>query len=118
MKKFNTTGLCFPSEHYMLPALDRLPGVRELVAGVDYFVVHPSRQTGKTTALKALVKEINEKDEMYAFYCTYAQCAKYLDLQGLSEGWMPIFEKSKEKSWDENIYSRDEAFDGKTIHVL
>lgn len=33
MKRFNTTGPCFPDEHYMMPALDRLPGVRELVAG-------------------------------------------------------------------------------------
>jgi hypothetical protein len=54
----------------MLPALDRLPGIRELVAGGNYFVVHAPRQTGKTTALKALVREINEKGEMFAVYCT------------------------------------------------
>ena len=36
MKKFNTTGPCFPDEHYMLPALDRLPGIRELVAGFEF----------------------------------------------------------------------------------
>ena len=49
---------------------------------------------------------------------SYSQCAKYLDTLNLSEGWMPIFEKSKEKSWDEKIYSRDVAFEGKTIHVI
>ena len=54
----------------MLPALDRLPGIRELVAGGNYFVVHAPRQTGKTTALKALVREINEKGEMVAMYCS------------------------------------------------
>ena len=70
MLKFNTTGPCFPDEHYMLPALDRLPGVRELVAGGNYFVVHAPRQTGKTTALQALVREINEKGDMFALYCT------------------------------------------------
>ncbi len=32
--------------------------------------------------------------------------------------WMPIFEKSKDKSWDEKIYTRDEVFNGKTIHVI
>ena len=31
---------------------------------------------------------------------------------------MPIFEKSKDKSWDEKIYSRDVAFGGKTIHLV
>ena len=70
MKRFNTTGPCFPDEHYMMPALDRLPGIRELVAGGNYFVVHAPRQTGKTTALKALVREINEKGDMFAVYCT------------------------------------------------
>ena len=49
---------------------------------------------------------------------SYEQCAKYLDELGLSEGWMPIFDKSKEKSWDEKIYTRDEVFNGKTIHVI
>ena len=70
MKRFNTTGPCFPDEHYMMPALDRLPGVRELVAGGNYFVVHAPRQTGKTTALKALVREINAKGDTFALYCT------------------------------------------------
>ena len=70
MRKFNTTGPCFPGEHYMVPALDRLPGIRELVADGNYFVVHAPRQTGKTTALKALVREINAKGDMAAIYCT------------------------------------------------
>ena len=70
MKRFNTTGPCFPDEHYMMPALDRLPGVRELVAGGGYFVVHAPRQTGKTTARQALVSEINAKGDMFALYCS------------------------------------------------
>ena len=49
---------------------------------------------------------------------SYEQCVKYLDSLGLSEGWMPIFEKSREKSWYEKIYSRDEIVGGKTIHVI
>lgn len=31
---------------------------------------------------------------------------------------MPIFDKSKQKSWGEKIYTRDEVFNGKTIHVI
>jgi len=31
---------------------------------------------------------------------------------------MPIFEKSREKTWDEKIYNRDEIVDGKAIHVI
>ena len=70
MKRFNTTGPCFPDEHYMLPALDRLPGVRGLVADGNYFVVHAPRQTGKTTALQALVSEVNAKGDTFALYCS------------------------------------------------
>jgi hypothetical protein len=54
----------------MLPALDRLPEVRQLVEDEEYFVIHAPRQTGKTTALKALVREINANGEKFALYCT------------------------------------------------
>ena len=67
---FNTAGPCIPAKHYMLPALDRLPGIRRLVNMERYFVIHAPRQTGKTTAVKALVREINEKDDMVALYCS------------------------------------------------
>ena len=36
----------------------------------QYFVIHAPRQTGKTTAIKALVREINDKGNMAAFYCS------------------------------------------------
>ena len=54
----------------MLPALDRLPEVRRLVNRRQYFVIHAPRQTGKTTAVKALVHEINAKGDKVAIYCT------------------------------------------------
>ena len=69
-KYFNIAGPCIPGEHYMLPALDRLPEIRRLVARRQYFVIHAPRQTGKTTAIKALVREINTKGDMVALYCT------------------------------------------------
>ena len=81
MKKFNTTGPCFPDEHYMLPALDRLPGIREFVAGGNYFVVHAPRQTGKTTALQALVQEINARGDTFALYCTLESLQNAADVQ-------------------------------------
>ena len=67
---FNIAGPCIPGKHYMLPALDRLPQIRRLVGREQYFVIHAPRQTGKTTAVKALVREINAKGDMVAIYCT------------------------------------------------
>ncbi len=69
-KCFNIAGPCFSADHYMLPALDRMPQIRRLVSRRQYFVIHAPRQTGKTTAIKALVDEINAAGEMYALYCT------------------------------------------------
>ena len=49
-KYFNVAGPCFPEEHYMLPALDRMPGIRRLVARRQYFVVHAPRQDERLVA--------------------------------------------------------------------
>ena len=68
---FNVAGPCIPEKHYMLPALDRLPGIRRLVSRGECFVIHAPRQTGKTTALKVFVREINAKGDMTALYCTH-----------------------------------------------
>src|SRR5215468_3817879 len=54
MRRFNTAGPCLPEHHYMIPALRRLPEAPGLVDQMGYFVVHAPRQTGKTTALRAL----------------------------------------------------------------
>ena len=48
-KCFNIAGPCFPDEHYMLPALERLPGIMRIVEQRSYFVLHAARQSGKTT---------------------------------------------------------------------
>ena len=57
---FNTTGPCKADLHYMLPPLDRLPDLQDLIAQQGYFVIHAPRQTGKTTAMMALAKQLTE----------------------------------------------------------
>jgi len=69
-KRFNTTGPCFPNEHYMLDPLARLPEIEPLVAGGLYYVLHAARQAGKTTAVKALVKKLNAAGDVAALYCS------------------------------------------------
>lgn len=58
MRYFNTTGPCVPSRHYTLPATSRLPQARRLIEEGRYFVVHAPRQTGKTTTMAGLAREI------------------------------------------------------------
>jgi hypothetical protein len=57
-RHFNTTGPCKPDIHYTLPPLVRLPNLEQLVEQQNYFVIHAPRQTGKTTAMLALAKQL------------------------------------------------------------
>ncbi len=58
MRFFNTAGPCNPQDHYMLPPMERLPGLQRLIDQKGYFVIHAPRQTGKTTAMLALGREL------------------------------------------------------------
>ena len=65
-RKFNTAGPCRPDYNYMLPALARLPQVKQLIDDQQYFVLHAPRQTGKTTALMTLAQELTASGEYTA----------------------------------------------------
>lgn len=67
-KFFNTAGPCFPEDHYMIDPRERFTHVRELIEQKKYFIVHAPRQTGKTTNMIALAKELNEEGHYIALY--------------------------------------------------
>ena len=58
---FNTAGPMIPADHYHVPLLERLDldEVLLLIEQKRYFVMHAPRQTGKTSALLALLEELN-----------------------------------------------------------
>ncbi|MDY6785045.1 MAG: ATP-binding protein [Cyanobacteriota bacterium] len=57
---FNIAGPCKADKHYMLSPTSRLPDLETLIEQESYFVVHAPRQTGKTTAMLALAKQLTE----------------------------------------------------------
>ena len=61
MRFFNTAGPVDPEIHYLIPPLSRLDlaGVLLLIEQRKYFVLHAPRQTGKTSALLALMEKLN-----------------------------------------------------------
>lgn len=63
----------------MLPALERCEGVIDLIEDEQYFVIYAARQSGKTTLLLELEKEINAKGHYYALYCSLE------NVQGIQE---------------------------------
>jgi hypothetical protein len=54
--------------------LDPMRGIggelADLIDGGYYFVIHAARQSGKTTLLKALSRQINAGGDYYALYCS------------------------------------------------
>jgi hypothetical protein len=75
---FNTTGPCFPWDHYMLPPADRLIGAQldRYIVDKLYWVLHAPRQTGKTTFLQNWAREINSGNEAVACYVTIERCQR------------------------------------------
>ncbi len=55
---FNIAGPCQADIHYMLSATARLPDLEQIIEQRSYFVIHAPRQTGKTTAMLALAKQL------------------------------------------------------------
>ena len=56
-KYFNTTGLCYPEEHYMVNIENRLEEIKNLVDRGEYFVINRARQYGKTTTIHLLAEK-------------------------------------------------------------
>jgi hypothetical protein len=46
------------------------------------------------------------------------QLTGYMDKLGEKEGWLCLFDRSPEKSWDEKIYQKTETVEGKTVFVF
>ncbi|MDR1872411.1 MAG: hypothetical protein LBS60_10935 [Deltaproteobacteria bacterium] len=70
VKVFNTVGPCVAEKHYLLPVLERQPGIDEMIEGKYYFTLHAPKQSGKTTYLKSLTNRINLEGKYYALYCS------------------------------------------------
>ena len=85
MRYFNTSGPCVPGLHYMLPPEPRLPDALELIEQGRYFVVHAPRQTGKTTTLAALAKDLNEGGQHAAVLFSCERAREIRDDVGAAE---------------------------------
>ncbi len=61
---FNTTGYCRPDKHYMVSPIRGIKNdIYDLIENEQYFLIHAPRQTGKTTLLHALARQINSEDK-------------------------------------------------------
>ncbi len=77
MRFFNTAGPCDERFHYMVPAAARLPEVPWLIDRGGWLVVRAPRQSGKTTTLRAIARELTAAGRHAAlhFSCEVAAAA-------------------------------------------
>ena len=70
MRFFNTAGPTILRDHYHIPPLERIDRdeVLGLIEQKRYFILHAPRQTGKTSALLALMDELNRAGRHRAVY--------------------------------------------------
>ena len=85
----------------MVPPEPRLPTIRGLIDRMGYVVVHAPRQTGKTTTLRALARQLTHEGRFAAVYfsCEAAKVAVddfgaaeaiILDTLALDAEWLPV----------------------------
>lgn len=67
-RRFNTTGPCVEGRHYLIDPLSRLPEAPGFIEQGAYFVVHAPRQSGKTTTILALARELTRQGQYAAVY--------------------------------------------------
>jgi hypothetical protein len=70
MKFFCKAGPVRPDDHYYIPSLPRIrtDNILQLIEQKKYFVLHAPRQTGKTSLMLELVKQLNEVGRYKALY--------------------------------------------------
>ncbi|MFL0658497.1 ATP-binding protein [Cylindrospermopsis raciborskii UAM/DH-MRr] len=78
-KQFNTAGPCKANIHYMLSPTGRLPQLKALIDGENYFIIHAPRQVGKTTAMMALAQELTDSRQYLAVMLTVETGAPFPD---------------------------------------
>jgi hypothetical protein len=86
--------------------------IREIAAGtrrLDLCVVYENRKY--PIELKILRGQKTEPEGL-------EQTANYMNSLGCSEGWLLIFDRDTEKSWDEKIFMRKVECEGKNITVV
>ncbi|SFB11186.1 AAA-like domain-containing protein [Clostridium frigidicarnis] len=59
-KRFNSTGVCIPSIHYMVDIGSKINKIKTMVHRGEYFVINRPRQYGKTTTMFMLEEELKK----------------------------------------------------------
>ncbi len=93
-KRFNITGLCIPSKHYMVDISNRLEEIRRMVDEGAYFSINRGRQFGKTTILHALTRVLADQYLVVHLDFQVLGSASYKDENTFSVAFASIFARA------------------------
>ena len=71
VKRFNVTGTCVDTEHYMVDISAKLDEIEKLVDSKSYFTINRARQYGKTTTLYHLFKRLESRGDYVCARITF-----------------------------------------------
>ncbi|MEU8901522.1 ATP-binding protein [Nocardia sp. NPDC048505] len=105
MRYFNTVGPCDPDLHYMLSAEERLPSAQEYFEFGFYFIVHAPRQSGKTTALLGMARELTAEGHFLALSVSCESVSTYGDdFAGLEVALLVLIaETARRQRWTPDL---------------
>lgn len=97
-KKFNVTGTCIPSRHYMVDTSNKIDKIIKLVRNEEYFIINRPRQYGKTTTLFLLEKTLNKNEEYFVISISFEGIGDLIfeDEARFSKGLLNILKRTVE----------------------
>ncbi len=93
-RRFNITGLCIPSKHYMVDLSGRLEEIRGMIDEGLYFSINRGRQFGKTTLLHALTRALSDRYLVVHLDFQALGSASYKDENTFSLAFASIFARN------------------------
>lgn len=113
-KFFNTSGPCVPGKHYMISPQDRLIDlnmIQNLIRDERYFLLHAPRQTGKTTQMIEIAKQLNAVGDIIALYVNI-EAAQPLrnDVEGTNEVIISALEMAIHYALPKELWPTESCF--------
>jgi hypothetical protein len=88
-------------------------------------IVHPQYAEGRGAVDIAILYNGREyliecklNEDYFSLADSLKQIAGYLDTAGEKEGWLVVFDRDLNKTWDQKIFWETHEYNGKTIHYV
>lgn len=78
IKEFNTEGVCFPENHYVMDTTAKVQEIISLIERGKYFTINRPRQYGKSTILYLLIEHLKKTEDYFPIA---------LSFQGIDTKW-------------------------------